>query len=91
MKLIFLQKTITSEIKNFPSIIDLIFMSNELINKIEHCKTKSKIKNKSIIRSYFSIHEVSIENCNNVDSISKTVKVNKRRKNQRNEKENLIN
>ena len=43
MKLILSQETITWEAKNFQSIIDLIFMSNELINKIEHCKTRLKI------------------------------------------------
>ena len=31
------------EAKNSQSIIDLILMSDELINKIKHCKTKSKI------------------------------------------------
>ena len=34
---------ITWEAKNFQNIIDLIFMSNVLINKIEHCKTRSEI------------------------------------------------
>ena len=43
MKLILLQETITWEAKNFQSIIDLVFMWNELTNKIEHCKTRSKI------------------------------------------------
>ena len=43
MKLILSQKTIIWKVKNFQSIIDFIFMSNKLINKIKHCKTKSKI------------------------------------------------
>ena len=43
MKLILSHKTITWEIKNSQNIIDLIFMSNELINRIKHCKIKSEI------------------------------------------------
>ena len=42
MKLTFSQKIKTWEAKNCQSIIDLVFMSTELINKIEHCKTRSK-------------------------------------------------
>ena len=43
IKLILSQETIIWEAKNFQSIIDLIFMLNVLINKVEHCKTKSEI------------------------------------------------
>ena len=43
MKLTLLQKTIIRKIKNFQSIIDLIFMFNKLIKKIKHCKAESKI------------------------------------------------
>ena len=43
MKLILSQETITWEAKNFQNILDLIFMSNVLINKIKHCKTRSEI------------------------------------------------
>ena len=43
MKLTFFQETITWKAKNSQSTIDLIFMFNELINKIEHCKARSEI------------------------------------------------
>ena len=43
MKLTISQETITWKIRNSQSTIDLIFMFNELINKIKHCKTRSKI------------------------------------------------
>ena len=43
MKLTFSQKTIICKIKNFQSTIDLVFVFNELIDKIEHCKVKLKI------------------------------------------------
>ena len=47
MTLTLSHKTITWKIKNFQSTIDLIFMFNELINKIKHCKAKLKINQSS--------------------------------------------
>ena len=43
MKLTLSQETITWKAKNSQSTIDLIFMFNKLINKIEHCKARSEI------------------------------------------------
>ena len=43
MKLTLLQETIIWKVKNSQSTIDLIFMFNELINKIEHYKARLKI------------------------------------------------
>ena len=43
MKLTLFQETITWEAKNSQSTIDLRFVFNKLINKIEHCKARSKI------------------------------------------------
>ena len=40
MKLTLWQETIIWKAKNSQSIIDLIFIFNELINKIEHCKAR---------------------------------------------------
>ena len=52
---------------------------------------QSKIKNQSIIRLHFDIHENSAKHRNDVDSISKTLKIDKCEKSKRNEKVNLIN
>ena len=64
-------------------------MFNKLINKIEHCKVRSK--NQSIIRLHFDIHENSAKHRNDIDSTSKTLKINKREKSKRDKKKSLIN
>ena len=43
MKLTLSQGTITWEVRNSQSTIDLIFMFSEMTNKIEHCKARSEI------------------------------------------------
>ena len=41
------QGTITWETRNSQSTIDLIFMSSEMANKIEHCKARPEINQSS--------------------------------------------